>query len=1470
MTAFLFCRSHSVPGLSGISRLPGILSILIFLPALLHPSHAHECGGEITIIKGQRGQIEIKADVMESEPSQYSLTDLPDPSVAILDPGSPISFAAVEKGVWRFIGVEVGQSTATATWAYAPNQAGGSCGFIIKVIDPEDEDSEQPSTNYSSSIMAGDPVHTLTGEFIYYGTPELILGGPMNLHFIRFYSSGMRKESLFTSSLGINWSHNFDYKLFQYDNLIEILLPGAEKLQFQSTPDGWVRSKPTNISYQLNQHQENSWILVDPESNYLFQFNSAGFLDRICDLYQNFLQLKYSGGVLSEIEDNFGRKLFFEYSGLHHLSAVTDGSRRITFFYSGGLLILATDALGNQTQYDYDFANPIPGLLTKTVLPKGNTPLTQIYDPTGRVIEQKTADGGTFTYSYQSGSTTMIDPVGRTTVYHYNPDGSIQSVDLGDGISRQYTYSPEGRMIATQLNDGQSLTQELDPVSGEPLKATSPDGFILQAQYTRIQLDKVSIPRRTNISYDEDSNRSFNYDDKARLISSTDALGNQTLYTYNAQSQISHITNPLGGMDQFTYDNFGNLTSWTNPAGNTTSHQYDTFHRINKVIESGTITVELTYNNNDRITSSKNEAGQQIRLIYDANGNLIQYTGTNGAVTKYSYDSMDRLTSINGPKDYSKTYEYDLAGRVIKVTDSSNGAITISYDTQNNPIKIIDETGKEWTQTFSKNGHLVSQTGPTGEKIEFEVDWEGVIHKAKLGGNGEYQFLFDAHKNPIGAVDSQGNQTQVKFNQAGRLMEWIDANGKKILYDHDALGNITRISHENEASRIYQYDNAGRLARETDPLGHLTEYTYNNRDRISRILHPGNLGVTTVNYDIQGNTSSIQHSGGKNIEFSHSDIFDSITSDGIHIQWDKENGNLISSNGIDATYDSENRLMALTYMGQNTVQYKYNPAGLLTEITDWLGHSTNITYDSANNIHEIQRNNGLTTQFTTNAKGINTRKTESFNGLNILDIQIEYDSQGRIRTVNRQPRQLPTLPDSPEKYQFDAAHQNTQMVYDATGRLISDGKNFYQWDSLNRLISISDGSQTLGFQHDAAGYPTTQSSNGTTQNWLWNYTTSLPTLFSIDDTSPENNDWQFIYTPTGILLYGIHIPSATKFDYLYDERGNTTLILGPDGSIHGQYTYDPYGRLMLNQESIHHPFKFQGSLGHLSLFDMDNLVLMRARVYDSNQGRFLTRDPEGRFHGTQQLNPYSYGRNNPITFSDPNGRDAYIVQTSAIHTELAVDIYDANGTVIGVAQFDFNPDGSVFGFSNKGVVKGVYYKSLADNPKNAHSIRTQRLTGTPAQDIRLLNKMQEMQGFDNSSANFSGAQLLEFFGPTARSADERLCIMKKMGFKSISDLINFQSGSLQTYGDYSLYPGKSRYCNQFVNDMLDTYFGANWPSTVTLLPAELLNKAGAFQAAGEGTLAWAAIHVNNINPFSRVPQETASVLITIFDSIFNE
>jgi uncharacterized protein RhaS with RHS repeats len=49
---------------------------------------------------------------------------------------------------------------------------------------------------------------------------------------------------------------------------------------------------------------------------------------------------------------------------------------------------------------------------------------------------------------------------------------------------------------------------------------------------------------------------------------------------------------------------------------------------------------------------------------------------------------------------------------------------------------------------------------------------------------------------------------------------------------------------------------------------------------------------------------------------------------------------------------------------------------------------------------------------------------------------------------------------------------------------------------------------------------------------------------------------------------------------------------------------------------------------------------MHARYYSSNLGRFLSVDPVGgKVGSSQSWNRYSYVRNNPVAFIDPNGEE---------------------------------------------------------------------------------------------------------------------------------------------------------------------------------------------------------------------------------------
>ena len=88
------------------------------------------------------------------------------------------------------------------------------------------------------------------------------------------------------------------------------------------------------------------------------------------------------------------------------------------------------------------------------------------------------------------------------------------------------------------------------------------------------------------------------------------------------------------------------------------------------------------------------------------------------------------------------------------------------------------------------------------------------------------------------------------------------------------------------------------------------------------------------------------------------------------------------------------------------------------------------------------------------------------------------------------------------------------------------------------------------------------------------------------------------------------------------------------------------------------------------LDDEFGLINMNARLYDPEIGRFISPDPILAEPGwSQGLNPYSYVRNNPLTWVDPSGHEA--ITAAAVAGVVAVVI------VIGALAYGFADNGEV-------------------------------------------------------------------------------------------------------------------------------------------------------------------------------------------------
>ncbi|HOT93492.1 MAG TPA: RHS repeat-associated core domain-containing protein, partial [Anaerolineae bacterium] len=108
--------------------------------------------------------------------------------------------------------------------------------------------------------------------------------------------------------------------------------------------------------------------------------------------------------------------------------------------------------------------------------------------------------------------------------------------------------------------------------------------------------------------------------------------------------------------------------------------------------------------------------------------------------------------------------------------------------------------------------------------------------------------------------------------------------------------------------------------------------------------------------------------------------------------------------------------------------------------------------------------------------------------------------------------------------------------------------------------------------------------------------------------------------------------SSTLYYLLGDHLGSTSVTANSSGGKVAELRYHPWGGTRYTYGSTPTSYQFTGQRN-----DATGLYFYNARYYDPTLGRFLAADaivPDPA--NPQSLNRYSYGRNNPLLYVDPN------------------------------------------------------------------------------------------------------------------------------------------------------------------------------------------------------------------------------------------
>ena len=233
-----------------------------------------------------------------------------------------------------------------------------------------------------------------------------------------------------------------------------------------------------------------------------------------------------------------------------------------------------------------------------------------------------------------------------------------------------------------------------------------------------------------------------------------------------------------------------------------------------------------------------------------------------------------------------------------------------------------------------------------------------------------------------------------------------------------------------------------------------------------------------------------------------------------------------------------------------------------------------------------------------------------------------------------------------------------------------------QTDMNTPITATLSGSIMTTFVYDGEGGRVKKSVGGTTTRYI-------SPLYECDNSSCSRYIWAgdtriaiLPDTPTGQ-------PCDPACYFHADHLSSTNLVTGSTGSRVETITYQPYGEIQSDSPGtpVNTPYKYTGQERDAST----GLLYYEARYYDPRLGRFISPDSiVTNLRVPQDLNRYTYARNNPMLYTDPSG-----------HCPICIGI--GIGILIGVISSGIQSDwdlkstliGGVIGGASAGVGAGV-------------------------------------------------------------------------------------------------------------------------------------------------------------------------------------